>query len=142
MCNRSVWSVAVSWQKLVYDTVLYFMFVLCVTDLYGLLLFLCIDPFWVQQGWLKLVYDTELYVCTRYYKSVWSVAVSWHKLVYDTILYFMFVLCVIELYGLLLFLGIDPFWVQQWWHKLVYDTILYVCTVRYRSVWSVAVSRH
>ena len=92
------------------------MFVLCVTDLYGQLLYLGIDPFWVQQWW--------------------------HKLVYDTILYFMFVLCVIELYGLLLFLGIDPFWVQQWWHKLVYDTILYVCTVHYRSVWSFAVSRH
>ena len=28
---------------------------------------------------------------------------------------------VADLYGLLLFLGIDPFWVQQWWHKLVYN---------------------
>ena len=60
----------------------------------------------------------------------------------STILYYMFVLCVTDLCGLLLYLGIDPFWVQQWWHKLLCVTLLYVCNVNYRSVWSAAVSRH
>ena len=205
--------------------ILYYMFVLCITDLYGQLLYLGIDPFCLQQWWHKLVYNTILYVCTVRYRSVWSVAVSRHWSIlgtavvaqaclwYDTILYvctvcyravwsvavsrhwsilgaavvaqaclwyyticlycalqicmvsccisalihsgysnggislstilyYMFVLCVTDLYGQLLFLSIDPFWVQQWWHKLVYNTILYVCTVCYRSVWSIAISRH
>ena len=26
-----------------------------------------------------------------------------------------------DLYGLLLFLGVDPFWVKQWWTKLLYE---------------------
>ena len=26
-----------------------------------------------------------------------------------------------DLYGLLLFLGVDPYWVQCWWTKLLYE---------------------
>lgn len=29
--------------------------------------------------------------------------------------------CFPDLYGLLLFLGIDPYWVQMWWNRLVFD---------------------
>lgn len=26
-----------------------------------------------------------------------------------------------DLYGLLLFLGMDPYWVKQWWTRLLYE---------------------
>lgn len=26
-----------------------------------------------------------------------------------------------DLYGLLLFLGVDPYWVKQWWTRLLYE---------------------
>ncbi|XP_062583569.1 E3 ubiquitin-protein ligase SHPRH-like [Saccostrea cucullata] len=30
-----------------------------------------------------------------------------------------------DLYGLLLFLGVDPYWVKQWWTKLLYEPFCY-----------------
>ncbi|KAJ8314477.1 hypothetical protein KUTeg_006627 [Tegillarca granosa] len=30
-----------------------------------------------------------------------------------------------DLYGLLLFLGVDPYWVQYWWHRLLYEPLCY-----------------
>ena len=32
---------------------------------------------------------------------------------------------VVDLYGLLLFLGTDPYWVKQWWDKLIYEPFCY-----------------
>lgn len=26
----------------------------------------------------------------------------------------------VDLYGLVLFLGVDPYWVKHWWHQLLY----------------------
>ena len=31
-----------------------------------------------------------------------------------------FVYC-IDMYGLLLFLDVDPYWVQMWWNRLVFE---------------------
>ena len=81
----------------------------------------------MQQWWHKLLYDTILYVCTVCYRAVWSVAVSWHKLVYDTILYFMFVLCVTDLYGRLLFLGKS--WSMIRYYTLCLYCVLQICVV-------------
>ena len=37
-------------------------------------------------------------------------------------------LLITDLYGLLLFLGVDPYWVQPWWNKLVYEPFCYGVT--------------
>lgn len=28
--------------------------------------------------------------------------------------------CFVDLYGLVLFLGVDPYWVKHWWDQLLY----------------------
>lgn len=33
---------------------------------------------------------------------------------------FWFICYVLDLYGLVLFLGVDPYWVKYWWDQLLY----------------------
>ena len=46
----------------------------------------------------------------------------------------------VDLYGLVLFLGADPYWVKFWWNKLLFEPFVGVVDVC-RPVWTGVVPR-